>query len=403
MPYQFGYIDPSAAAPAPQPMAASASGGADPLDAFVASQGGLAPTKGAKPVPAKAAVDPLDSFVASQGGLPQQKTPPPAPAVDSGMAQDLAAGGASPYTLSDLRSAASGAWHGVSSMVNNAANLVEKGVAAGLGAIPGVRDTALTQAVARTADSDVAAQSAADQNFAQNASAGEKASAVIAPWLVPMSGLAKAGDAARAGVAMLPGMGGNVGRAIGTILANGTTGAAASAGAPIDPEQGYWPQVGKNLLAGAGIGAGLPAVFNIARGAGGAVYNAARPLLNPLDYVGEGLANAIGDDAAQVAANIRGAQTFVPGSLPTTAQVAGNPLLVQTQKALDNQSPDFKNALLQRGIDNNAARWQALNQVAGTPLQPGKAAGHSGRRTYDRSSRAAGDAGRGQARADIGG
>lgn len=367
MPYQFGYIDPAAGTPAQQqPAIASTPAGGDPLDAFMASQGGIE-AKGTKAAATQPAVDPLDTFVASQGGLPQQKTAPPASHVDSDVAQDIAAGGASPYTLGDLRSAASGAWQGVSSMANHAANLVEKGVAAGANAIPGVKDSAVGDWLTNTANSDVAAQSAADQQFRQSASPGARASAIVAPMLVPLGGAARAAGAIRDGITALPSMGGVIGRLIGAGTGNAATGAALSAGSQIDPNQDYWSQVGHNALVGGIAGVAAPGVLGGVAGAGRAIYNAARPVLNPRAYVGEGLANAVGDDAAQVAGNIRNAPTFVPGSVPTTAQAGANPVLVQTEKAQANANPDFKMALTQRGIDNNDARWSTLMGVAGTP------------------------------------
>lgn len=80
-------------------------------------------------------------------------------------------------------------------------------------------------------------------------------------------------------------------------------------------------------------------------------------------------------EAAATASNIRGAQTFVPGSMPTTAQVAQTPLMVQTEKAAGN-IPAFKTAMADRAIQNNNARWQALMGVAQTPeaLQAAQAA-----------------------------
>ncbi|WP_028230498.1 hypothetical protein [Paraburkholderia mimosarum] len=285
-----------------------------------------------------------------------------------GLATDLAAGGASPDTWRTLQQIGSGAWHGVSSLANNAANLVEKGVSAGVNAIPGVQGSAFGNWLASTADNDVAAQAAADRQFRETASPGEQASAIVAPMVLPMGGVARAGSAIRNGVTALPMMSGAVGRAVGGVLGNAATGAALSAGgASVDPSQPYWPQVGRNALVGGAVGAGVPAAIGAVSGAGRALYNVAQPVVNPRAYVGSGLANAVGDEAAQVAANIRGAQAFVPGSMPTTAQAAGNPVLTATEKAASNSYPDLKMALAQRAIENNDARWSALMGVAGTP------------------------------------
>ncbi|MCA8433854.1 hypothetical protein [Burkholderia seminalis] len=367
MPYQYGFITPGAGAGAQPPQMPAS--GADPLDAFISSQGGLAGGRSSRntaATPPANAADPLDTFIASQGGLPKA-TAPAARAASPVLAQDLAAGGASPDTWSNLQQIGSGAWHGISSLASNAANLVEKGISAGVNAIPGVRGSAAGNWLANTANNDVSAQSAADQQFRQTASPGAQASAIVAPMLLPMGGALRVGNAIRDGITALPAMGGTVGRMVGTGIGNAATGAALSAGTAIDPNQPYWPQVGRNALVGAGMGVAAPAVVGGLLGAGRAAYNAAVPLLNPRGYVGQQFANAIGNDAAQVATNIRTAPVYVPGSMPTTAQVGATPFLAQTETAMANSNPAFKTALEQRAIDNNDARWQALMNVAQTP------------------------------------
>ena len=369
MPYQYGFIDPSTAASA---AASSAAGnGVDPLDAFVASQAASAvPKLPVTAAPKTTAADPLDAFIASQGGLskPSKSTSPAAPADTAGLGRDLAAGGASPYGLDDLKQIGSGAWHGLSSLFNNTANVVEKGIAAGANAIPGVAGSSVGDWLTNTANSDVAAQSSVDRQFKQTASAGEKASAIVAPLLMPAGGITKLAEAVKSGVSVLPMMGGAVGRVLGTGLGNAATGAALAAGADVDPTQPFWSQVGKNMAAGGTVGVGLPALFSGTKSVGTNLYNAARPIFNPTGYVGEGLAAALGDDAATVASQIRSAPEYVPGSLPTLAQAAPNPTLVATEKAAANGLPGFKVAQAERENANNQARWDALGGVAGTPV-----------------------------------
>ena len=117
---------------------------------------------------------------------------------------------------------------------------------------------------------------------------------------------------------------------------------------------------------GGALGAAVPAAFEGARAAGTGLWNAARPIFQPERYVGQGITGLMDPtEAAAAAANIRSAPQFVPGSNPTTAQVAGNPMLVQTEKAAGN-IPAFKTAATERAIENNNARWQALMGVAGT-------------------------------------
>lgn len=129
--------------------------------------------------------------------------------------------------------------------------------------------------------------------------------------------------------------------------------------------QSYASQKAQQLGIGGALGAAGPLVSGTVGAAGRGLWNAIQPVVQPGRFVGRGLANALEPQAAaDAAANIRNAQIFVPGSTPTTAQVAGNPIIVQTEKALANSSGDFKSALLNRGIDNNDARWQALMGVA---------------------------------------
>jgi hypothetical protein len=165
-----------------------------------------------------------------------------------------------------------------------------------------------------------------------------------------------------------------VGRNLAALPGMQITGAAGSgAGSGIARENGAGPvgQIGSGLLGGA-IGAIAPSA---ALGAGRAIAavpenirGAVQPFTNPQAYVGNQLASKLGPDAADIAANIRNAPEFVPGSMPTTAQAGANPTLVATEKALANTSPDFKIGLANREADNNSARWNAINQIAQTPL-----------------------------------
>ncbi|RKP56355.1 hypothetical protein D7S86_08120 [Pararobbsia silviterrae] len=290
---------------------------------------------------------------------------------------DLSAGGMPAFTSGQVGQIAGGAAHGIGSLVNNAANLVEQGVSSGLNAIPGIRDTALARAVRSTANADTSSQAKTDQDFSKNASPGAQAASIVTPFFLPMGSVADAGSAVGNAVRAIPGMGGTAGRLIGAGLGNAATGALASAGSPINPNgPDYWSQVGGNAALGGLLGAAAPAVASAGRAVGSGVTGLLSPVLNPGRYVGQGIANALGDQAGDVAANIRSAPQFVPGSQPTTAQAGANPTLVATEKAAANANPDFKMALAQRGIDNNDARWGALMGVAGTPadLQAAQAA-----------------------------
>jgi len=145
--------------------------------------------------------------------------------------------------------------------------------------------------------------------------------------------------------------------------------AQGAAGAAMMPtsDQNFWQNKAEQVGLGGALGAATPLVTAGAGALGRGLWGAVQPLVQPTQFVGRGLAGAMDPaEAAAAAQNIRGAQQFVPGSLPTTAQVAQTPVMVQTEKAAANM-PAFKTAMAQRAIDNNDARWQALMGVAQTP------------------------------------
>lgn len=148
--------------------------------------------------------------------------------------------------------------------------------------------------------------------------------------------------------------------------------AGSGAGGELARQAGAGPlgQLAGSTLGGIAAAAAPSVGLAAYRGAAAVPENirgVVQPFTNPQAYVGNQLAQTLGPDAAQVAANIRGAQQFVPGSLPTTAQVGATPTLVATEKALETISPEFKMSLAQRQADNNAARWGVLTDVAQTP------------------------------------
>lgn len=349
----------------------------DDLIARDAAQAPAAPTIDALIAKDSASTPAQPQIAAPVGQIAPPQTPQPDPDAST---QDLAAGGMPANMPAQLLDVLKGGAHGVGSLFSNTLNLAEKGIAAGANAIPGVQGSSVGNYLSNTANSDVAAQGNADQQFSQNASPGAQAAAVVTPMLLPMGGVGKAGDALAAGLKRFPGMGGVMGQVVANGAGNAATGALLSTGAPVDPSKPYFPQVASNAVTGGVLGAAVPAVFNAAKSTGSSLYNAVQPIVNPRDYVGSGLANAIaaggsagaalagnGNDAAQVAQNIRSAPQFVPDSMPTTAQVGQGPLLVATEKAQANNNQPFKLALAQQEANNNGARWAALNGVAQTP------------------------------------
>jgi hypothetical protein len=133
-----------------------------------------------------------------------------------------------------------------------------------------------------------------------------------------------------------------------------------------DPSNGqsFAAQKATQMGVGGALGAAAPALAGAAGSVGRGLWSAAQPVVQPGRFVGQGLAGAMDPaEAAAAAANIRNATQFVPGSMPTTAQAAQTPVLVQTEKAAGN-IPTFTTGAVQRASDNNIARWQALTGVA---------------------------------------
>lgn len=179
----------------------------------------------------------------------------------------------------------------------------------------------------------------------------------------------------------MPAKGANVLKAATTVpraVNAAVTGAGIAATQPIFDASNYWAdkglQVGVGTVAGGGLSLGGSAL--------GGVVNAARPLVAPQSAAGnilykgvqkvgaeEGGAGNVGSlagDPLALAARLRTAEPLVPGSLPTTAQVAGLPQLVMAEKTLKN-NPNYRVAFEDRAIANNQARLSALRSVAQTP------------------------------------
>lgn len=176
-----------------------------------------------------------------------------------------------------------------------------------------------------------------------------------------------AGNAVGTAPTMLMGGGTSLPARMAISALQGGVGAAMMPTTNISPEQSYAGQKLEQMAVGGALGAAAPALYQGAKSVGSGVWNALKPVLQPGKFVGQGLAGAMDPaEAAAAASNIRSAPQFVPGSVPTTAQAAQTPVMVQTEKAAGN-IPAFKTGALQRGVDNNNARWQALMGVAQSP------------------------------------
>lgn len=204
----------------------------------------------------------------------------------------------------------------------------------------------------------------------------------VAPFMVeaPVKALNWLGKGAEAAAQkFLPQSIANVG---GKIASGGTQGAAVAATQPVtDPQTtmadlvtgntpqpvNYWSQKAGQMGAGAATGGLIPAV-----GAGaGAVYNGVKntvvPMVAPGKYAAQQIGQQLGDQAPAVINQLRGAPNFVPGSVPSAAQAAANPKMVMMEKALANANPEFRARLATLENSNNAARLDAVSNVAQTP------------------------------------
>jgi hypothetical protein len=163
-----------------------------------------------------------------------------------------------------------------------------------------------------------------------------------------------------AGLSSLPGM-----------QVIGAGGAGAGGAIAKENGAGLGGQLAAALLGGT-LGAIAPSAVTAAIRTPGAVVNnvagAAAPFVNPAKATGQQFAQGLGPDAAaNIAAAIRSAPSYVEGSVPTTAQAGQHPFLVATEKAAQNADPETKIAFAQRTAEQNAARWKQLNGVALTP------------------------------------
>lgn len=165
---------------------------------------------------------------------------------------------------------------------------------------------------------------------------------------------------------------GNVAALVPTALIPGAAtlrGAAAIGGATglLAPSESTEETIANVAMGGAAAPAGLMAGRALAGG-----YQAARGIVAPFTQSGrEGIAArslqrfAGGpQEAAAAAQRLRGAQPLVPGTVPTTAEVAENAGLAQLDRSIRNL-PDVATRFGNRDMANRAARQAAVQSVAG--------------------------------------
>lgn len=161
-----------------------------------------------------------------------------------------------------------------------------------------------------------------------------------------------------------------------TVTGGALTGAALSA---LQPSASGGETAG-NMLFGAVAGGAVPAVSR--------AWQTGRAMAEPFHeagqnaIVGRALNRAAGNDAAAVAQRLREASQpfvgpsqglprtvmgeYVPGSVPTVGQAAGNPGMASLERAATAINPEVTNAVSNLMRNQNAARVGVLDDMAGS-------------------------------------
>lgn len=192
----------------------------------------------------------------------------------------------------------------------------------------------------------------------------------VAMSVLPAGAAMKAGQAMTA-VPRLAGAGNALATAGNALMAPTTYGAAAGGGAlmggiqPVASDESRLTNTAIGAgggLAGIALGRGLAAAGQGAKALAEPFYQGGRE-----NIVGRTLNRAAGnvDDAVR---NIGNAPQFVPGSVPTMAEASGDAGLAALQLSAASD-PNVKAMLAKRAAENNAARLQALEGIAGAPGQ----------------------------------
>lgn len=300
---------------------------------------------------------PLSAQFAADVSLPPIKAPAPAPASQQSMLGQLGT-----QLGLTARAAVTGVT-GLPAMIGDAANSGINLATRGINAVAGTNIPALQMPSQVIQQGENAVGLPQPQGTLQNVvQGGASAMAGVTPSMAMGKLLQGAASPVASAIGnsltAAPGM-----QVIGNAGAGAAgTGAAAAGAGPVG-------QLGAAVLGG-GLGvAGSSGLTSGVRGIASipaAVQGARAPVTNPTGYVGKFLANGVSDPAAAAAATADPA-ILVPGSFPRTSQVAGDPRVVQIEKAFANSNTDFKTAIAQNDIANNQARWAALNTVAQTP------------------------------------
>lgn len=148
-----------------------------------------------------------------------------------------------------------------------------------------------------------------------------------------------------------------------TLAGAGLTGAGIGMLQPVAEDESRLKNV---IMGGAGGVAGNVAGRGLAAGLKGA-----KALVEPFYRKGQqNIASrtlgAFAGNADDAMRNMSGAREIIPGSLPTAAESAKDAGIAQLQRTLANTNPQLADDLMQRALDQNAARMSALQGVTGS-------------------------------------
>lgn len=277
--------------------------------------------------------------------------------------------------LSDFWDAAK---HHAGNLVYGGGQLLANGTAALVHKLePGSDLDRDTTAMAARANADVQNREKQYQARVPNSAAAYAGATVgeVAPFILsgPGRALDAAGDLATAAVRRFGITGASAGGKLATNMARGSAQTAATALVapttsvdPNAPGADYWSRKATQIEHGATVGAVVPAGVATLKGAYNGARAVAAPFTNPQSVIAPTLGRmAPGSNIDAIVQQLRNPDNFVPGSMPTTAQILQTPEAVMTEKAVSN-TPAGKIALDARRASNNDARLSYIDQFAGT-------------------------------------
>jgi hypothetical protein len=260
--------------------------------------------------------------------------------------------------------------HHLGNAVTGIAQLVGHGITGAANALlPADSDArAMINTTNRNADQAIAQRESAYQAQTPNTPAAYSGAAMgeVAPWLLeaPAKGLQTVGNiATRYLPESLPLLRKIVSGAVqgGTVAATQpvTSGPSSDLGSLVSGQPSFAQQKAEQVGLGTLTGGAVP----LASSAVGNIASLGRHVLSPGTIAAQNIVQKFGA-TPEVLAQLDAAASPVPGVKLTSAQAAPSPGAVGAEKAAAN-TPAFKEALTQRGNVNNAARVQAVQDLAG--------------------------------------